>query len=246
MARPTKGKVIGRLPGCCRFYPETGRELTLNMSVEEYETIRLIDYLGLTQEECAREMAVARSSVQLLYQDARRKLARFLVDGLALSIQGGNYTLKSSPDGPDDAKANLSSRKGDPIMKIAVTYENGEVFQHFGHTEQFKIYTVENQEILSSEIIGTAGSGHGALAGFLKEQGAEVLICGGIGMGARNALAEAGIRLYPGASGDADEQVKAFLAGSLSYDPDTQCSHHHGEGHSCHDHDSHTCGHHCH
>ena len=83
-------------------------------------------------------------------------------------------------------------------MKIAVTYENGQVFQHFGHTEQFKVYEVENGKIVKSEIVDTNGQGHGALAEFLLNGGVEVLICGGIGGGARNALAEAGIELYPG------------------------------------------------
>ena len=113
-------------------------------------------------------------------------------------------------------------------MKIAVTYENGQVFQHFGHTEQFKIYETEEGKVTASEVVSTDGFGHGALAGFLKDRGVNVLICGGIGGGARNALAEAGIELYPGACGDADAQVESFLAGSLNYDRDTQC-HHHGE-----------------
>ena len=128
------------------------------------------------------------------------------------------------------------------MMKIAVTYENGQVFQHFGHTEQFKVYEVADGKVVSSAVLPTNGSGHGALAGFLRERGVDTLICGVIGGGARTALAEAGITLYPGASGEADAQVAALLAGSLSYDPDTVCAHHegHGEGHDC---GSHSCGH---
>ena len=127
-------------------------------------------------------------------------------------------------------------------MKIAVTYENGQVFQHFGHTGQFKVYEVADGKVVSSAVLPTNGSGHGALAGFLRERGVDTLICGGIGGGARTALAEAGITLYPGASGEADAQVAALLAGSLSYEPDTVCAHHegHGEGHDC---GSHSCGH---
>lgn len=127
-------------------------------------------------------------------------------------------------------------------MKIAVTYENGQVFQHFGHTGQFKVYEVADGKVVSSAVLPTNGSGHGALAGFLRERGVDTLICGGIGGGARTALAEAGITLYPGASGEADAQVAALLEGSLSYDPDTVCAHHegHGEGHDC---GSHSCGH---
>lgn len=138
-------------------------------------------------------------------------------------------------------------------MKIAVTYENGQIFQHFGHTEQFKLYTVEDGKVTGEEVVGTNGTGHGALAGFLREAGVDTLICGGIGGGARDALARAGIRLYGGVSGSADEAVRALLDGNLGYDPDVHCDHHdhaHGEGHSCghHDHgEGHSCGGHgCH
>ena len=131
-------------------------------------------------------------------------------------------------------------------MRIAVTYENGQIFQHFGHTAEFKVYEVENGKVTDSVVVSTGGSGHGALAGVLKVLGAEVLICGGIGGGAQMALKQAGIRLYGGVSGDADEAVAAYLAGQLDYDPDVRCSHHdheHGEGHSCGDHGcgSHSC-----
>ena len=131
-------------------------------------------------------------------------------------------------------------------MRIAVTYENGEIFQHFGRTEQFKVYDVENGAVVASEVVSTNGNGHGALAGVLTELNAEVLICGGIGPGAQNALAAAGIKLYGGASGNADAAVEALLAGNLAYNPDVQCNHHgehhhHGEGHTCGDHG---CGHH--
>ena len=136
------------------------------------------------------------------------------------------------------------------IMKIAVTYENGQIFQHFGHTEQFKVYDVQDGNIVSSDVIDTIGSGHGALAGFLADNGVETLICGGIGGGAQTALAEAGIKLYGGASGDADKAVEALLNDALLYNPDVKCNHHdheHGEGgHKCGSHGcgSHTCGNH--
>ena len=100
--------------------------------------------------------------------------------------------------------------------------------------------------MVSSRVVDTNGSGHGALAGFLRDHGVDALICGGIGGGARNALAQAGIQLYPGASGDADSQVEALLAGRLVYDPDTVCAHHdHGEGHDCGHHHGHGEGHEC-
>lgn len=129
-------------------------------------------------------------------------------------------------------------------MKIAVTYENGQVFQHFGHSERFKIYEVANNAVVASEIIPTNGSGHGALADFLSRKGVSVLICGGIGEGAKAALAEAGIDLYGGTSGNADEQVAAYLTGTLSYNPDTQCSHHDHHDDNCGS-ENHNCSHHC-
>ena len=136
-------------------------------------------------------------------------------------------------------------------MKIAVTYDNGNVFGHFGHTEYFKIYEVENGGIVSAEVVPTNGSGHGALAEFLSSRGVEVLICGGIGGGAQMALADEGITLRAGVSGNADAAVSAYISGALKHDPNARCNHHHEDGHSCHgEHhhheDGHSCGGHCH
>ena len=128
-------------------------------------------------------------------------------------------------------------------MRIAVTYENGQVFQHFGHTEEFKIYEIEDGKVISTEIIGSNGSGHSALAALLDERKIDVLICGGIGGGAQTALAERGIELCAGADGNADQAVEAYLRGEL-VNTGANCNHH-GEGHSCHEHGcgEHDCGH---
>ncbi len=130
-------------------------------------------------------------------------------------------------------------------MKIAVTYEAGLVFQHFGHTANFKIYEVENNDVVSSQVVGTNGHGHGALAGFLAALGVDTLICGGIGGGAQMALRDAGIQLYGGVRGDADDAVEALLAGQLEFNPNVRCDHHdHDHSHAC---GSHGCGSHsCH
>ena len=132
-------------------------------------------------------------------------------------------------------------------MKIAVTYEDGKVFQHFGHTEKFKIYEIEDGKVVRAEIVSAQGSGHGALAGFLKSFQVDKLICGGIGGGAKNALSGAGIEVFGGAAGNVDEQVKNYLQGSLSYNPNVVCAHHehHHDGeHSCGNHScsQHSCG----
>lgn len=140
-------------------------------------------------------------------------------------------------------------------MKIAVTYEAGNVFQHFGHTASFKIYEVVDGKVVSAQVVDTNGSGHGALAGFLEDMGVDTLICGGIGGGARIALEEADITIYGGVSGDADEAVAALLAGCLDFNAHATCNHHHGDhdhhcghdhdcGHHHHEHHDHHCGHH--
>ena len=122
-------------------------------------------------------------------------------------------------------------------MKIAVTYENGMIFQHFGKSAAFKYYTAdENGSIIAAEVKSNGGQGHGALAGILKANGADVLICGGIGPGAINALAANGIEVYAGNTGSADMAVIAFLAGKVEK-KDVQCDHHdHAEGHGCGEH----------
>lgn len=123
--------------------------------------------------------------------------------------------------------------KGKTIMRIAVTYENGNVFQHFGHTEQFKLYDIEDNTVKICQVVSTLGQGHGALADFLKSAGVDVLICGGIGGRAQTALAEAGILLCGGVSGNSDDAVNAYLSGSLIFSSNVTCGHHHDDGHSC-------------
>lgn len=126
-------------------------------------------------------------------------------------------------------------------MIVAVTYENGMVFQHFGHTVQFKLYMVENNAVQESRLLPTGASGHGALASLLQAAGVNTLICGGIGAGAKEALAKCGITVYPGVTGNADQSVQALLSGTLHFVPDIQCSHHHENGHTCGE-DKHGCG----
>lgn len=258
MPRPPKHRRVCHFPKIMEFAPiqdSDGTEAVI-LTIDEYEAIRLIDKEGLSQEQCSERMQIARTTVQKIYECARKKLADVLVDGLPLRIEGGSYRLCSGQDpscgSPKCYKQELKKLydilKGENVMRIAVTYENGEIFQHFGHTESFKVYEVADGKITYSQVVSTNGSGHGALAEVLHTLNADVLICGGIGGGARMALAQIGIQLYGGVSGDADAAVEAFVAGKLAYDPDVRCSHHdhsHGEGHTC---GNHGCGsgHHCH
>ena len=219
---------------------------TITLTYDEYEAVRLVDLMQLTHNDAAKHMEVARTTLTEVYNGARNKIADSIANGKALIVEGGNYRIckgGSEICGDECRKLRCSKRskniseKGAGIMRIAVTYENGQIFQHFGHTEQFKVYDVENNEIVNQQILFTMGSGHGALAGFLKMNKVDTVICGGIGGGAQSALTEAGIKLFGGVSGNADEAVKDYLDGNLSFNPDIKCSHHgHGEGHNCGNH----------
>ena len=252
MPRPKKCRRICDYPQTPSFIPAEMPEPmdAVILTLEEYETIRLIDKEGLSQEQCGDFMQVARTTVQQIYSSARKKLANVLVDGLPLRIEGGDYQLcngGSRACGSECYKQKYNRQyakpKGEKIMRIAVPYENGEIFQHFGHKEQFKLYDVEDGKIVSSQMVDSNGSGHGALAGVLSALRVDALICGGIGGGAQAALAAAGIRLYGGVTGSADAAAEALAAGKLVFNPNVHCDHHdrHGEEHDC---GNHGCGHH--
>ena len=222
MPRPPRCRRICDAPQVDTFCPQGHEEAApILLTLDEYEVIRLVDLEQRTHQQCAAQMDISRSTVQEIYESARRKIAACLVYGRKLVITGGSYRICGGQEQArctqccrtksEDTHSNMQQHKGEANMKIAVTYANGQIFQHFGHTEQFKIY-------------------------------------GGIGGGAQQALAQAGIRLFGGVSGDADAAVHALLAGNLGYNPNVRCDHHdheHGEGgHTCGDHG---CGHHgCH
>lgn len=255
MARPAKCRKICHFPHVLEFIPKDFEEIKepIFIAIDEYETIRLIDKEGLSQEECASFMQIARTTVQRIYDLARKKLACSIVEGRPLKIEGGDFCLCNGQNANCGKKncykqifsQQYNNSKGEYQMKVAVTYENEMVFQHFGHTKQFKVYEVQDNKIVESKIVDTNGSGHGALAGILQALNIDTLICGGIGGGAQNALAAANIKLYGGVTGLADSAVEDLLQGNLKYNPDVKCnhgdSHHHGEGHTC---GNHGCGQH--
>ena len=249
MPRPRKCRKVCHMPKVCDFVPvgQDENQTAVVLTVDEFEAIRLIDEQGFSQEECSSYMQVARTTAQAIYNTARAKIATALVEGMPLRIEGGDYRLC---EGKEDVchcggcqrhrYGDQFQEKGEKQMRIAVTYEDGNIFQHFGHSEQFKLYDVEDGKIVNTQVVDTNGQGHGALAGFLTGAKADVLICGGIGGGAQNALAQAGIKLYGGVAGSCDAAVEALLANNLGYNPNVACSHHgHGEGHSC---GGHSCG----
>ena len=255
MPRPQRCRRICREPEYRNFSPEgIPSQEEILLTLDEFEVIRLVDLLDQTHGQCAQQMDISRTTVTEVYESARHKIADALVNGRPLRIDGGNYRLcggsarSCCPEPCPGTVVTALTPKGENTMRIAVTYEDhGSIFQHFGHTSQFKVYDVENGKVVHTEVVDTNGSGHGALAGFLLNGKVDVLICGGIGGGAINALSEAGIDLYPGISGSADMAAMQLIAGVLPKRTDVRCSHHdhdHGEGHDC---GSHGCGSHsCH
>ncbi len=232
MPRPFRCRRIGQLPVYRSFSPDDiAPAETVRMTVDEFEALRLLDDGGLTQEACAASMGIARTTVTAIYESARRKVADALVRGKRLLITGGCCSFE-----PVALRQDIRE-KGSESMRIAVTFDHGEVFQHFGHTEQFKLYDIQDGKITDEQVVDTDGNGHGALAGFLQAAHVDALICGGIGMGAQMALSDAGIRLYAGVSGSADEAARSLAEGKLAYDPDARCDHHEHHGGDCgHDH----------
>jgi predicted Fe-Mo cluster-binding NifX family protein len=127
-------------------------------------------------------------------------------------------------------------------MKIAVPTENEEVFQHFGQSRMFTVYETENGKVTTKELLDSSRSGHSALAGLLNLSAVNVVICGGIGGGARDMLKARGIQVVAGIEGRTDDAVKAYLNGELT-DAGSTCNHHeheHGQDHAC------SCHEHCH
>ena len=182
MPRPQRCRRICAEPEYGSFAPEGGilQSEAVELSLDEFETVRLIDLLRMTHEQCASEMLISRTTVTEIYERARQKLADSVVNGKRLVIRGGNVLFC---EGGRDCGRHCAHKttttirpKGEQIMRIAVTYENGNIFQHFGHTEFFKLYDIEGGKVVTSEVVSTNGSGHGALAGFLQANGADILI----------------------------------------------------------------------
>ncbi|MEA5050016.1 MAG: DUF134 domain-containing protein [Oscillospiraceae bacterium] len=246
MARPQRCRRICMMPEYDRFSPQgSAGGAAVALTLDEYEALRLIDYEKLTHEACAARMQISRTTVTEIYERARFAVADSLVNGRPLVIAGGNYRFcgGGAPccrSGCFHARSAEFSggEKGENSMRIAVTYENGDIFQHFGHTRQFKLYDTENGAVKKEQVVQTDGEGHGALAAWLRQSGAEALVCGGIGAGAVQALQSAGIRIYAGAEGQADAAVRRLLAGELPQNSAANCSHH-DEGHAC---GGHACG----
>ncbi len=238
--RREKLRRVGIIPEYRGFTPDgLASGDAINMTVDELEVLRLCDLGGLSQEEVAQHMGIARATVAAICSRAHRKVANALVNGRAIVIEGGNIAYS-----PITTTTAAWPAKEVDTMRVATTYDNGNIFMHFGRSEQFKIYDIQDGKVLNEQVVGTDGTGHGALAGLLANGGVDTLICGGIGGGAINALTQAGITVYAGAQGSCDACVEALIAGTLAQTGKATCDchghdHEHGESCGCHGHHDH-------
>lgn len=226
--RREKLRRVGIIPEYRGFTPDgLASGDAIDMTVDELEVLRLCDLEGLNQEAVAQHMGIARATVTAICSRAHRKVADALVNGRALVIEGGNIAYS-----PITTTTAAWPAKEVDTMRVATTYDNGNIFMHFGRSEQFKIYDIQDGKVLNEQVVGTGGTGHGALAGLLAKGGVDTLICGGIGGGAINALTQAGIKVYAGAQGNCDACVEALIAGTLAQTGEATCDcHGHGDDH---------------
>lgn len=242
--RREKLRRVGIIPEYRGFTPDgLASGDAIDMTVDELEVLRLCDLEGLNQEAVAQQMGIARATVAAICSRAHRKVANALVNGRAIVIEGGNIAYS-----PITTTTAAWQAKEVDTMRVATTYDDGNIFMHFGRSEQFKIYDIQDGKVLNEQVVNTGGTGHGALAGLLANGGVDTLICGGIGGGAINALAQAGITVYAGAQGNCDACVEALIAGTLAQTGEATCdchghdhdhAHEHGESCSCHGHHEH-------
>lgn len=250
MARPHKWRCLECRPGTQVFGPVgvPARQLEkVVLPFDELEALRLLHLEGATQDEAGAKLGVSRSTVSRMAQRAHRTVTEALVQGKAVYVEGGPVTVvmvsstpaDMAPDrvisphdnvGRREEKSN-NAHEGD-IMIIAVPYLDGDVNAHFGSTRAFLIAQTSDGQVERSSIFELQGMqhNHGGIADFLKEQGVEVIIAGGMGGPMQNALKQAGFELYCGIGGPALVAVEAFLTGDLVQSEAT-CGDHHG---GCH------------
>ena len=226
MPRPSRCRRV-----CCeplvRLFAPQGTEETepVVLLVEEYEAIRIVDLKKRTHDQCAQQMQISRTTATEIYEKARFKIADAIVNGKPLVIEGGNYRICQETNccacaGRCRRKTVAQSAAQDEIqgvshMKIALPVKNDAIFQHFGMAPNFKIYVVQDGAVISTETIAAGGHGHAAVVNLLVKNAVDCVICGGLGPGAVQSLAQANIRLYAGNGGDCDAAVASLIAGTL-------------------------------
>jgi predicted DNA-binding protein (UPF0251 family)/predicted Fe-Mo cluster-binding NifX family protein len=238
LARPAKWRCLECVPGSKLFGPVgvPARHLEkLRIAFDELEALRLLHLEGVTQAEAGSRLGVSASTVSRMADRAHRVITEALVTDKAVCVEGGPVTVvrvseSSRTAGEADEIGMRTDTDQGERMKVAVPYLQGEVNAHFGSTQAFLVAEGVDGKVEHSSIFEVQGMqhNHSGIAGFLKEQGVEVILAGGMGGPMQQALKMQGFELYCGVSGPAVEAVEAFLRGEIEQSVST-CGHHHGE-----------------
>lgn len=222
MARPIKSRKVCYYPVFLEYVPKQNTEnhFSIVMSVDEYEAIRLIDQEGFSQEKCSEIMGVARTTIQRIYEAARKKIANAMIQGYSIRIEGGDFWIcdgsSASCENPACYKAHyhMKYKKSDEenILRIAIPYENGKIFQNFERTETFKIYDIRDKKIVFEEEVQTKEKEGSTLSGILIAMNVDVLICGEITRNLQQALVAGNIRIINNIPGLAEYAIKEYLS----------------------------------
>lgn len=226
MARPQKVRSVQNKPYCSRFKPENlGQEERIILSLDEYETIRWIDHERLSQENCALRMDISRTTVQRMYASAREKLAKALVHGHIIEIEGGSIHM--------DLEKNQTTQMKDRI-RLAIGLDGNQVASHFGQCNDYRLVDIENNRVVQTQDLHDEVSIHQQRPQFLKDQNVDVLVINGLGKGAYNRLLALDIQCLDAQGQNVDVVIDAYLSASLNQEIQAhECSgckghHHHG------------------
>lgn len=228
MPRPKQSRQVMTAPEAAGFKPfgrSCMRRQPVILGLDEYETIRLLDYVGMQQAEAATAMNVSRPTLTRIYNSARQNMAKALVEGRPISISGGNADFADYQEQKNNIKV--------MNQKIAIPTADGKLCQHFGQAPQVTVVTIENNAVTETLTLTAPPHEHGSLPRFIASHNCTDVLCGGLGSGAVNMLNQLGIQVHGGAPAiGIDELLEQYLNGSIVYG-DSNCHHDHhgGEGH---------------
>lgn len=229
MSRPIKPRRVCHLPLFTEFSAMDGnKKVSVTLTVEEYEIIRLLDYLGFDQERCAKQMQISRGVVQQLYVSARKKIAQSLTEGLSLKIKGGHYALCKDMHNcymVDRSKQQDSCKlaKEKNELKILVAEHTDDDDRDISELQSFHFYDLVGGKIVRQEEILIAVRNELDFVAALKSLDINVVFAFKMGLGYRNKLNEAGIWMFLGVKGKADDIMQAFLHDTLTCDEKINC-----------------------
>ena len=227
MKRYRKKRFARRLDQPRNYRPENGdQKQSIVISLDEFEALRLCDYEALSQVDAAQDMNISRATIQRLLQSGREKIIKAVLMHRGFKIENTIEHIKLKGEN----RMGIDTKE---VKKIAFpTSDREHVDQHFGHTKEFCLYTVENNEVKDISFITPPPHTPGALPLFLRDQGVDVIITGGMGNRAVELFKHNAIDVILGAQGLIQANLDDFFDGDLASTL-SPCDHNHGD----HDHD---------